>query len=399
MLIDVFAALYMYVLFGVYICACTGTSGITIRDFDESSNFSFYLGYGNYTIICKISDSKGAITTTYIDVVTSINNEIVAAEDVMDLTDNFLQSYLFNASATPSVDQVASVVTAAISMFNYAGDLATITTTTANETQNTTAIINQLKNRREKIVNHSIDNVFGNLSEDETSLSILQTESQLLNVIVNNFEQINSETGKTTMIEFGNILNGVNNIGSSSSFDTALNDDTADALVSGILNVGNAFVNENEINSSIVISSIDIGLNLLLLFKLNNSIPGESGYTYETNDGSIVNGMKQSVDNLNDNNDNICGSDYLYYNQIGNIMSDENINEFNCLFSLQSSYLYQNVPGDLSVSNVISFEFTLVPDSIDYDVEEIIYDTLNSDSNTTGRRRLTVSDVINDTGM
>ena len=376
-----------------------GVSDVTIRDFEESSSLTLYLGHGNYTITCKISDDKGAITTTYIDVTTSIDDEIGAAQDVMDLADIFLQSYLFNASTT-NVQEIVSVVAAAITMFNYAGDLATTTTTaTFNETQNTTTIINQLKNSREEIVTHLVDNVFGNLNEDEISLSVLQIESQLLNVIVDNFEQINTFTGKTVMIEFGNILNGVNNIGSTDSFDTALNDDTADALVSGILNVGNAFVNENEINSSIVISSIDIGLNLLLLFKLNNSIPGESGYTYETNDGSIVNGMKQSVDNLNDNNDNICGSDYLYYNQIGNIMSDKNINEFNCLFSLQSSYLYQHVPGDLSVSNVINFEFTTVPNSIDYDVEQIIYDTLNSDSNTTGRRRLTVSDVINDTGM
>ena len=133
-----------------------------------------------------------------------------------------------------------------------------------------------------------------------------------------------------------------------------------------------------------------------MLFKLNNSISGESGYYYEMNDGSVVNGMKQSVDNLHSNSDDVCGSEFLSYNQIGDIMSDKGINEFNCLFSLQSSELYSNVPGDKSVSNILTLDFTTVPDLIDYNVEDIMSDLLDDAGR---RRRLAASDVINETSM
>ena len=308
-----------------------------------------------------------------------------------------------------TLDEIAAVVVAAVSILDYAGDVAM-----SNQSENTTQVINQLKNDRQDMINYLINNTFTKIGEDNLTIPVLQREAELLSLIVENSQQISTAAGKTSVVAFGSILDKVNSINAddisnnnNNSFLTALNDNTANAIVSGIVNVANAFVLEYDANYTTTIDTAttieltQIGLNLVMLFKLNNSIPGESGYYYEMNDGSIVNAMRQSVDNLNDdiddNDDDICGSEYLYYHQIGTILQEKGINQFNCLFSLQASKLYSNVPGDSSISNVLTLDFTTVSDSIEYNVEEIMNNVVNSDVRR--RRTLDVDDVINETSM
>ena len=53
-------------------------------------------------------------------------------------------------------------------------------------------------------------------------------------------------------------------------------------------------------------------------------------------------------------------------------------NKFWCLFDVdrQPSYLYEDVPGGESVSDILSLEFTSIDDNMNYNAQTIINDIL-----------------------
>ena len=405
-----------------------GTSVVTIRDFDTSSNYSFYLGYGSFCIICSIRDSKGSISQTIISIEGVIADVLVEsanpAINITYFTDSFLESNYFQN--TTNFDDISAPAFAGVSMFSYIGDYLIDSDSSNN---NSSFLINSLKTRRRSMMNHLAQrrNVINYLIQNELAstnisddirtewLSSLQTQSQLINVVAANSQQIDTITGKSAAVMFGDILENVNGVEKIHQFDTLLNDATADALTAGFINVGTAFALDYDDNerrrltstSTTTAASIDvedaiavtqIGLALIMIAKLDGNLPGESGYYYKMTDGSIVDAMRQAVDNLENNSSNtndICGSEYIEYNQIGNVLGNKGINQFNCLFSIQPSEVYSNVPGEESISNILSLEFTTVPNSFYYSVEEIITDLLSNSSSSLRA----VENVINESGL
>ena len=260
-------------------------------------------------------------------------------------------------------------------------------------------ITGELKDRRSELINYLIDDVFDNLTSSYQNNSnlfknFLQIKTQLLSVGLRDPNQIYVETGVKVLFDFAQTMEVLNNnsVTNSSFAKSELNDATANAIVSGVTNIGLVFVNANksndtytsydtsyDIDTESTIELIELVFDLIMIIKLKGTISGEQAYYFEYNqlltqfningDGLIIfdlteyeiviDAMKQSVDNLNeDSEDAICGGSYIEYENIGHILKEQNVSTMDCLFSIQPYQIFENVdPSSAMISNILSLKF------------------------------------------
>lgn len=415
-------------VFYVHVCnfCFIGDSVVPVSTDSVNTSHSFYLGLGTFTVLATITDNYGASVEYIVENITTVidTNIINSTQELFVAVTEFLDENLYSKDIT-SISQAASVVVSAISVLDYIGDSIESSTNdnSSNQTVTTTTTTNislsDLKDARGEMIDYLIDYLFPNLTQEYNSdqTAFLETKTEILSVIVGEPTQIGTESGETVITEFAIIMDELTSLESDTLFESSINDDTADALVSGIVNIGLAFAYEYNISNSTVDegrrrsirrrrrlpttnapNTLDSGttakvtqlaLDLLMVVKLNGTLTDDVGYYYNRN-GVVVDAVRKSTENIHI--DTGCGQGFIEYHQIGTLLDEQGVSEINCLFTSQPWQIYQNIPaqGDI-LSNVISLELAIVNDSNSFSVQELITDVLNG-NNTDNRRRLQFTD-------
>ena len=231
----------------------------------------------------------------------------------------------------------------------------------------------------------------------------IEAETQLIALIVRDPTQINTTAATSTFTTVGSVMD--------SSIDAndngVMNDNTANAVVASINYLAQSLTsseletssNTNSTNSTnrtgITAQLTNTMTNILMVDKLQGSLPGEQGYQYDDGNGVSINAMRidaraESQSSTIENGSLIsCASDYLEFDQIGTIMnaSTSNVDTFDCLFSESPSDLWDNIDGVKIYSNVLSLDFTEATDnrSQEFRREALINSVLNHTHNLTAQ--------------
>ena len=340
-------------------------------------------------------------------------------------TDKFLESNLFNAT-TSDMSQISSSVRSAISMYNHIGVQLinnSNNNNNNNNNNNTYAIMSDLKQKREELIVYLIDTVFVdmsnynnyNSSNTETVKEFIQINCEMLSFAVGEAIQTTSTSGSKVLSYFGNVVDDLNNLTKNDSFDNnRMNDDTANAIVSGVVNIAFAFINnynsndttDNEIDNEATVELTQLLLDSILLSKLNGVLPGEQAYYHEyyqtltsdENNGEysvVADARRQSStgvettyvsgNNGNGSEEVVCGSNFVAYHNIGAIMKEKGLSTMDCLFSKQpwqiwteidinsNANAHANGNRNYPISDILSLKFTQI------NGDEIDGSSLNSD--------------------
>lgn len=280
------------------------------------------------------------------------------------------------------------------------------------------------------MIEYLIDELYPLLYSNDSDFNSTQYETMvgLLSVILRDVRQISTESGISVLLELGLIMDLLT--GYSSLNFRALSDSIVEAMLDGIFSIGIGFAhnrkeyiqtksqngnfnhdndndNTNYINGNLrqlqsnnidsnnghvldnrmIIQTTNLALKLVMTRKLIGSLPGETGFLYSKansyNNYQIqsIETMRQSVTNLRNDANYICGSNYLEHNGVANIMSQLEIEEFNCLFSVHPPSIYDNVPGEPSQSNILSLEFSIFDDDSIYSAQGLIKNAIYGSSN------------------
>ena len=362
------------------------TTKISEENEENSNNQTFYLGYGNYSIICLIMDSLGGTTKYIIENIETIitTDAYNNTKGLLSLTDNFLDEQIYDAEIV-NITQIAAPILSVLSVFDYLGR-------DEDSFQNNINITRELKDRRSELIDYLIDVIFDNLTSSYQNNShlwrdFLEIKTELCSAGLRDPNQIYAKTGVKVVFDFAATMETLNNdTTTNSSFAKSnLNDATANAIVSGVTNIGLAFINANKsndtsyrIDTETTIELIQLTFDLLMIIKLKGTVSGEKAYYFEYNqlltqlnsngDGLdwreyeiVIDAMKQSVDNLNeysDDSNTICGGSYMEYQNIGHILKEQNVSTMDCLFSIQPYQIFENVDASSTmISNILSLKF------------------------------------------
>ena len=359
-----------------------GLSKVLIRSPSFESHYSFQVGIGNYTIYCEVSDNLGAtriVSQTFTSVL-STKFENLDIDEQIDNIAIYLNNSFYSAAEVGDTSEMAMAVVNTISLIEYIG------TSDDNDT---------IEEELTEIRGDMITAVIGTFEELPINEDNIETEAQLISVIVNTPRQIDGDTGKAAYSRIGELMDNSVNI---SDTGGSMNDNTANAIADCIVDLSeslaikiNASVNNyTDYSTSDVAQLTTIMLDVLMVDKVQGSVPGEVGYQYTSDDVEINVLRLESSGNIN-GSINSCASDYLEFDQVGTVVNDNlngtNEDSFDCLFSQTSSVIWDNINGEKIYSNVISLDFTNSVDNRTFNRQEIVNSVLNS-SNTTTRRRL-----------
>ena len=301
-----------------------GISKVLIRQKMTLSSHFFQLGYGNYTFYSIIWDTLNATTKVSQKIITALptstkNDDDSTAEQIENV-ESFLEDTFYVAAESGDTSAMASAVVAAVSVLELIDTNTSDVIHSSNGTTSTTTT-KLLTEIRSDMLNTLID-VFEQLPINEENIEI---ESQTISTIVRTPDQIDTETAKSTFARIGTLVdNGIN-----ATQNGVMNDDTANAVADSMVDLSQSLtIKENSSNRSATVAKLTIlMMDILMLDKLQYTLPGETGYEYSSSDVS-VSGKRLNMEQINDDGSmDSCANDVLEYNQLGSILRSANNND------------------------------------------------------------------------
>ena len=379
-----------------------GISLITICNLAISTSHTCYLGFGNYTLIAYIYDTVGTYETFLIDNLYAVLPTGVSVEQLQSSVSTFLDESYFDPGDNGDISTMAMATMASVSYLDYIGTLATNSSNFANNSNNTYKnVIDQLTDTRSEMIYVLFDTFdLQPVTDDNLELQVL-----MMSTICRTPSQVDSQTAVDVLLRMGFAMDAT----------SGMSNQMANALVDGMTTIGQSFnfhlgsmvslnggLIEGMINTQTAAKLVKTMLDVVMIDMLSGSLPGEPGYQYEgESSGTSVSGKRfDPVVNANDDGSiDSCAGDSLEYNQMGTILEDMGINQFDCLYSQTPADLWDSINGEKLFADVISLDLRDSDDNTTYNrtkiLRNIIGDAINeSRRRNRMRRRLATDDII-----